>query len=87
MRETGEREAEKAQAIIVAHIPSVTVREGRERKKERKNGIPNETIRLGTDSEKDLDCMVAFSRILCLLRLLLSSSAFFPHSCCLSKDY
>ncbi len=31
---------------------------GREKKKKKR--IPNETIRLGIDSEKDLDCMLTF---------------------------
>ena len=52
-----------------AHTKCNCEREREREEQERKNGIPNETIRLGTDGEKDLDCMVAFLRILCLLLL------------------
>jgi hypothetical protein len=68
MRES--REKNYKQARTHTYTPSVTVEEKEKR-------IPNETIRLEIDSEKDLDCMLAFFSLFFL----------FPYSFCLSDDY
>jgi hypothetical protein len=49
MREPGEKKRKQT------HTWCNCEREGKKKKR-----IPNETIRLETDSEKDLDCMIAF---------------------------
>jgi hypothetical protein len=51
------RESREKKITSKQHIHSVTVDEKEEKKKKKR--IPNETIRLEIDSEKDLDCMLA----------------------------